>query len=389
MKKTSMIIGFLAVLLFAVAAGAAYVFYDVAKVKHENDDLVRRNEKVVEEREGLLDQIRVISERPKAEVKGEYDSLKLKNELLEKEKENLLARITKLSEITEEDTGSDDVGELRRVNTALKRDRDNILIQTKILMSERSVATGIIEKMGETDKKIAVLEEDRGELEARNASLLEAIRELEFQSEEIATERDTAVSSYERVTSGGAIKDLKTESSQLKKEQKTLKKEVKKLQKLLEKNAQKKEKLEVEKNKLKHAIGGYKEQYKHAVKTNREMERQMRDMPKKFTEMAKENEKLIKQTAKTHYNLGVFYVSNKEFKRAAMEFEKALELEPGEAYTHFNLGYIYSEHVLDRKKAIKHFKTFLHLTKGDDPDIDWVRKYVLTWESFEGDAPIR
>jgi tetratricopeptide (TPR) repeat protein len=111
-------------------------------------------------------------------------------------------------------------------------------------------------------------------------------------------------------------------------------------------------------------------------------------MPGKFAEIARQNKVLIRQTASMHYNLGVFYSKQKEYTRATNEFEKALELTPDDAYVHFNLGYIFAEYLLDRAKAVDHFRQYLRLAKKDDKDIDWVRKYILTWETWQGNKPL-
>jgi len=128
--------------------------------------------------------------------------------------------------------------------------------------------------------------------------------------------------------------------------------------------------------------------YAEAVKKNNAFEQKVMETPKRFAEIARQNKTLIKETANMHYNLGVFYTKNKEYSRALAEFEKAVELTPDDAYAHFNLGYIYAEYVVNRYKAIDHFRRFLSLSKSDDKDIDWVRKYILTWEAYEGKKPL-
>ena len=83
------------------------------------------------------------------------------------------------------------------------------------------------------------------------------------------------------------------------------------------------------------------------------------------------------------------YTKKKEYDKAARELAKALELDPEDAHAHFNLGYIYAEYKLDRKKAAEHFRHFVRLTKGYDKDVDWARSYLLTWETYEGKTPIK
>ncbi|MBU2221078.1 MAG: tetratricopeptide repeat protein, partial [Candidatus Omnitrophica bacterium] len=111
-------------------------------------------------------------------------------------------------------------------------------------------------------------------------------------------------------------------------------------------------------------------------------------IPAKFAELARENKVLIKETALMHYNLGVFYTQSKEFSRATAEFEKAIELNPDDPYSHYNLGYIYAEYLGNRPKAIENFRKFLKLAKAEDKDVDWVKKYILTWQTWEGKKPV-
>jgi len=109
----------------------------------------------------------------------------------------------------------------------------------------------------------------------------------------------------------------------------------------------------------------------------------MRDLPKKFSELARQNRTLIKETSEMHYNLGVANIKNKEYGRAIKEFEKVLELKPQDAYANYNLGYIYAEHLVDRERAIKYFQNYLAYAP-DARDANWVRKYILTWQTWYG-----
>jgi hypothetical protein len=61
-----------------------------------------------------------------------------------------------------------------------------------------------------------------------------------------------------------------------------------------------------------------------------------------------------------------------------------VEIDPNNAFAHFNLGYIYAEYIVNRQKASRHFRLYLSLAKGEDRDVDWVKKYLLTWEAYDG-----
>jgi chromosome segregation ATPase len=94
-----------------------------------------------------------------------------------------------------------------------------------------------------------------------------------------------------------------------------------------------------------------------------------------YAELPQENTTL-------HYNLGVLYSQNQQFDKAVKEFAKVLELKPEDGETLYNLGVIYGEHIKDKKKAISYFKRYLSVAP-DDADAQRVRKYLVTWETYE------
>ncbi|MFH1640381.1 MAG: tetratricopeptide repeat protein, partial [Candidatus Omnitrophota bacterium] len=89
-----------------------------------------------------------------------------------------------------------------------------------------------------------------------------------------------------------------------------------------------------------------------------------------------------------HYNLGVFYTKNKQYSRAVAELEKAVELNPQDAHAHFNLGYIYAEYVENRSRAVEHFRKYINCADSNDKDMDWAKKYIVTWSSYEAKEPM-
>jgi tetratricopeptide (TPR) repeat protein len=135
-------------------------------------------------------------------------------------------------------------------------------------------------------------------------------------------------------------------------------------------------------------IVDYKKRYEEALAKNRTFEKKLEQLPARFAEISRQNKVLVKETALMHYNLGVFYTKNKEYSRAIAEFEKTIELTPDDPYAHYNLGYIYAEYMVNRPKAIEQFRKFLQLCKTEDNDVDWVKKYILTWETWAGKKPM-
>ena len=143
--------------------------------------------------------------------------------------------------------------------------------------------------------------------------------------------------------------------------------------------------------------------YQLQLKDKKQLEKQNLTLSKEISEISQNYElleqrhkelqnenKLIKaeyanlpdENAVLHYNLGVFYTQNRDYKRAILEFEKVLEVNPNDTETIYNLGVIYGEYLGSREKAIAHFKRYLSLAPND-ADADRARKYILTWETLD------
>jgi tetratricopeptide (TPR) repeat protein len=93
-------------------------------------------------------------------------------------------------------------------------------------------------------------------------------------------------------------------------------------------------------------------------------------------------DRLLKENAILHYNLGVFYTQKQEYDSALAEFQKVLELNPNDPATHYNLGVIYAEFLNNKPKAMMHFKRYL-ASSPKDKDAERAKKYLLTWEKWE------
>ena len=164
----------------------------------------------------------------------------------------------------------------------------------------------------------------------------------------------------------------------------SLKKAQSEIKKLQASGSQLKEKTD----KLENDVRKMNQAYSEAAKKNKLLAKKVTEKPRQFAELARQNKVLIRRTANMHYNLGVFYLNQKKYPRAVAEFTKAVELRPEDAYSHFNLGYIYAEYLVNRTKAIEHFRNYLRYVKKDDRDVDWVKRYIITWQSWQGKEPM-
>jgi type IV pilus assembly protein PilF len=75
------------------------------------------------------------------------------------------------------------------------------------------------------------------------------------------------------------------------------------------------------------------------------------------------SEKNIKD-ANYHYQIGESYLNDNNIQPAFVEFQKALELNPLDKYSHNALGLIYLMKLEDYPKAIKHFQEALEIDKN-------------------------
>ena len=278
---------------------------------------------------------------------------------------------------------------ITKENEGLKVDRDNVLAQTKSLMGERTRANELTASLEKANQEMGRFQKNNEETKNYILSLKDEIRKLQEEQGSLIQEKNYIKAALDKVNNEATVKELRKKVADLDKAKNSLEGRLKNKNKEVEQLKSQKAKLEEIKEQLSAQIKDKKNIIVEAVNKNKRLEEENKNIPRKFTEMARQNTKLIKDTSEMHYNLGVFYTKNKEYARAVAEFEKVVEIAPDDSYAHFNLGYIYAEYLVNRAKAIEHFRRFLILAKGGDKDIEWVKKYLLTWETYEGKIPMQ
>ena len=114
---------------------------------------------------------------------------------------------------------------------------------------------------------------------------------------------------------------------------------------------------------------------------NKVLKRKVEEYPKKLSQVAILKDRLVRDNAVLHYNLGVFHIQKQDYAEAIAEFEKVLDLNPSDSATHYNLGIIYAEYLNNKPKAMLHFKRYLLNASKDDKDTQRAKKYIMTWEN--------
>lgn len=285
-----------------------------------------------------------------------------------------------------------DYSTLKKEYDAVVTDRENLLSQMKILLKYKNEITQAKEQLSliETERGQWELEKEtykstNNRLQANNEQLVSKIDNLLADQFQLQEERDSLRSTLSKSKAGYIIvEDLNRKVKEQSQEISRLENNIKQLQKEVEKSVDKVAKAETTAVVLSDQIKEVTSKYKKALGTNKKLESKINRQPKQYAEIARENKVLIKRTALMHYNLGVFYTKSKEYNRAISEFEKSIELNPEDPQAYFNLGFIYAEYFEDRPKSIDRFQKFLLLTKKEDEDVDWVKRYILTWQTWEG-----
>ncbi|MDD5745979.1 MAG: tetratricopeptide repeat protein [Candidatus Omnitrophica bacterium] len=287
---------------------------------------------------------------------------------------------------------ADDYAKLKAELDSVTKDRDNLRKQMEILLKQKK-------EIMAAKQQLATMENERAQWELERQSLKNRVTQLQNDNSIVSGKMDSIQMENSRIQEDrDALRATLAESkagyiviSDLKKTIQDQKGAIARLEQNTEQAKNKLEKAVDDLAKAQATVevlrGQVKEanvKYKKALVQNKTLEKKLANLPREYAEIARENKILLKRTALMHYNLGVFYTKNKEYTRAVAEFEKAIELNPEDAQAYFNLGYIYAEFYVDRPKAIENFQKYLLLAKKEDKDIDWAKKYILTWQTWEG-----
>lgn len=270
-----------------------------------------------------------------------------------------------------------------------KLERDHAALQEshRILKEERDrIATEAQATVDSTKSQLAALQEERQRLillterlGQENKSLTTQVGVLDQEvslaqktNEKLTLQRDTIQKQLARAERRSAENQLRGELVQRQKEIQELKRSL-----LQAKKA------EAQLAKVQSRMKQVQAEHVKLVAERKEFKKQAEGVPANVTRMAKQHERLLRETANMHYNLGVLLSKQKDYPKASKEFQKVIELRPDDADAHYNLGVIFAEHIPNRPKAMDYFRKYLSL-KPNAQDASWVKQYIATWQAWEG-----
>lgn len=199
-----------------------------------------------------------------------------------------------------------------------------------------------------TPVKIQQLEEDRNRLDQENRKMVARVLENEKKLAEMKRELTPFQLDREEMFK------LRSENKELQKRIQYVSELEDRQKQLLRENAENREKLEVMKAKFKDAVPG-------------------------LAKSGRISQKMMRENADMHYNLGTVFLHNKQYKEAIKEYERVLELRPSDSETHYNLGVLYDDYLRDREKALYHYQKYLAINPKS-ADAKKVETYILSLE---------
>ncbi len=102
---------------------------------------------------------------------------------------------------------------------------------------------------------------------------------------------------------------------------------------------------------------------KKNIKRNKVIDREKKtlELLSKIDAFKEEDEKLKRDAAIAHYNMGNIYFQKGEYEIAYREYYQAVTLMPNDPDAHYNLAFVCGEYLGDYKTALKHYRMYLYL----------------------------
>ena len=270
---------------------------------------------------------------------------------------------------------------LQQARQALTSDRDNVLAALKLAQDDTQQATSTRDVLEQTTKRLILdnqaLNRRLDPLERHYAQLEHAYEQALEELSGLRRQRNELQQRLKRHAHGPGDA-LAKERQAHRQDAAALRRAQREVKQLHTQQAS----IQTHMEQVEHRIAALKEQYTAILAENTTLRHQAIEVPVKISRMAHQHERLVKETADMHYNLGVLFTNRKEYHHAAAEFAKVVELRPDDADAYYNLGVIYAEHVPDRGKSLLYFRRYIELNPRAR-DASWVKQYIASWQAWE------
>jgi len=269
--------------------------------------------------------------------------------------------------------------ELSRAHEQLRVDRDNLLVQIQRVQHEDEQIRAERQLLEDVFKRTAT---ERLVLLNRLEPLEEQFDTLEHTRQTLVDEQQRLQRELAKAKSRSDEQALRGQLAKTQQQHRELLHGLREVKRQLRKSSQREQRATKHLMTLTKRLERLQDEYAQEVSDNASLRRQVTQLPKDVTAMAREHERLLKDMADTHYNMGVMFSKRGDFIRAAKEFQQVVEVRPDDAEAHYNLGLIYAEHVPNRQRALSFFRKYLVL-QPTGQDATWAKQYIATWHAWE------
>lgn len=270
--------------------------------------------------------------------------------------------------------------ELSRAHEQLRVDRDNLLVQLQRVQHEHEQIRAERQLLEDVFKRTAT---ERLVLLNRLEPLQEQFDTLERNRQTLADEQQQLQRELAKAKNRSNEQAIRAQLAKTQRQHKALLRGLREVKRQLRKSSQREQRATKHLMTLTKRLERLQHEYAQEVSDNASLRRQVTQLPKDVTAMAREHERLLKDMADTHYNMGVMFSKRGDFVRAATEFHQVVEARPDDAEAHYNLGLIYAEHLPDRERAMSFLRKYLTL-RPTGQDATWAKQYIATWKAWEG-----
>jgi len=207
------------------------------------------------------------------------------------------------------------------------------------------------------------------QVKVQNNILVNQIRQLQQEAEQIKRDRKNEASEYDRL-----VAELKEEKRKLSEERKQIKAiENASAEKVIAIKKENDQLLKV----LDHAIlESERDEYKKLLdEAQSASERAVQELAQVKTE----NQRLRYDVGNQYYTIGNIFFEKRQYDEAIKRYKKAVEIDKSDSWSHHNLGIIYDYYLQDHERALYHYGQYLKL-KPIKEVTDEIRERVLQLE---------
>lgn len=310
------------------------------QLKKENDVLKKQLETITADRDNVLKQAKnFLKEKEEAVqqlavIKQSGDQVSVSADAAKKENDILKTDLAKIRESKDKEIA------------VYKKEK--ISLEAKVADLETR-ANSIAQTMKEfPPEKIQELVADRNRLQEENKQMANRLIENDKTLQEVQRQMKPFELDREE------LNRLRAENKEIQKRMKYVGELENRQKQLIQENAENREKVEIMKAKFKESVPG-------------------------LAKAGRISQKMMRENADMHYNLGTIFLQNKQYREAIREYEQVLELRPNDPETHYNLGVLYDDYVRDREKALYHYQKYLSVNPKA-PDAKKIETYILNLE---------